>query len=217
MRIDPNRNQDFQQSDVWQHVQLELNAFQPVDPDDRTKGSVAQPFSGNERNRMFLQTSDNFDDVSLVSGADTKADGRGFVLFDFDRDGWIDMGITSPLQPRFQILKNRFNLLDQTNASAFVRLQGGNVDAKPTNEFSNRDGIGAKLKVKIADTARAYVRSCGEGLASQNSSWMHISLGQADSIDEIRVLWPSGKETIHRDINAGERVTLFEIETAARQ
>ena len=180
---------------------------------DEGPGFTVDSFSGNERNRMFLQTDGNFDEVSLVSGADFREDGRGFVLFDFDHDGYLDMGVVSPNRPRFRILKNTMGDDQATpNHSAFVNLVGGHNGTESQSQWSARDAYGATLLVTIGNQQRAYQASCGEGLASQNSKWIHLSLGQSETIDRIEVTWPSGKKTIQEKVSAGERVTLFENE-----
>ena len=160
---------------------------------------------------MFLQSDGNFEEASTVSGADFREDGRGFVLFDFDHDGRLDMGVNSAQRPRFRILQNAIVEDENTpNQSAFVNLVGGHRGTDSQTEWSSRDPYGAQLLVKMGKTRRAFQLSCGEGLSSQNSKWIHIGMGQADKIDRIDVTWPSGKQTTHLNVAAGERVTLFE-------
>jgi hypothetical protein len=57
---------------------------------------------------------------------------------------------------------------------------------------------------------RMFHLSCGEGLSSVNSKRIHIGMGDADKIDMLEVTWPSGKKTIKENVNAGERITIFE-------
>jgi hypothetical protein len=52
----------------------------------------------------------------------------------------------------------------------------------------------------------------GRGTTSQDSSTLHFGFG-ADAkgpLDEIRVRWPSGKESVHKGIGLDQRVTLEE-------
>lgn len=181
-------------------------------PDNPGAGLAARPFSGHERNRMMIQTEDNFDDVSLVSGADFREDGRGFGLLDFDRDGWIDLAVSSPNSPRFRLMRNTIGDRQESgsNQSVYITVQGGNKEAKSSQEWSARDGYGATLLVTIGDTKRMYQLSCGEGLSAQNSRWIHVGMGQDEVIDQIDVVWPSGKETTYKNIKSGSRVTLSE-------
>lgn len=160
---------------------------------------------------MFLQTNGNFDDATLVSGADSRSDGRGFVLFDYDRDGWIDMGVISPQTPRFSLYRNEIGeQIRDSQPPVMIGLRGGNDRNKGTFLWSNADGIGATLTVRAGSKDRIFLRSSNEGLASQNSKWIHVGMGQTELIDEITVQWPSGKTTTHKNIKAGSRVVLHE-------
>ncbi len=159
---------------------------------------------------MFFQTDDNFDDVSLISGTDLIEDSRGFVWLDFDNDGWVDLAVTSPMQPRFRLFRNAMGDEVDASRSISISLVGGNETGSPSEEFSNRDAVGAILLVKTGETERIFQVGRGEGLASQNSKWVHIGVGSAEQIDELKVVWPSGKITEAADIESGVRVTLFE-------
>jgi hypothetical protein len=189
--------------------------FRPVD--DTHDGSFfkSNSLSGGERNRLFLRTHGNYKDVSLVSGADFRQDGRGFVLFDYDNDGWIDIGITSPNEPRFRLLRNQFaempgNVPGRTNGFVSLQLVGGQSSAEPSKEWSPRDPFGATVMVKIGSSNRKHQLSCGEGLSTQNTNRIHIGLGSAPEIDKIEIQWPSGKTTIRENVPAGSRLTIFE-------
>lgn len=193
-----------------------MTTFIPA-PAGRDTQSVAQPFSGHERNRLFLQGSSNFDDVSLVSGADIREDGRGFTLIDFDKDGWLDIAATSPNSPKFKLLRNTIGD-DQPNVTqhVYLKLVGGATQAKSQQQWSPRDAIGASVLVRIGNSKRRFQLSSGEGLSTQNGKWIHVGLGKSDAIDELTVSWPSGKQTIHLDIKAGENQTLFENATESQ-
>ena len=212
MRLDPTKDREFVSAEQWNETDLTMLLFEERPEGDKKKGFLANSFSGNERNRLFLQANGNFEEASLVSGADFREDGRGFVLFDYDHDGFVDMGVISTQRPRFRILRNAMSDGEQAtaNRSVFVNLVGGNDTAEPSDQWSARDAYGATLLVTTGDTKRMYQNSCGEGLSSQNSKWIHIGVGAMETIDRIDVTWPSGKKTVHENIKAGERVTFYE-------
>ena len=168
------------------------------------------PFSGNERNRIFFRRGNNFEDLTLISGVDFREDGRGFAMLDYDNDGWLDLGIVSPNQPRFRIVKNKIGKRKQDNGFVEVSLVGGQTTAEPSNQWSARDAYGATVLVTTGGTQRRFLLSCGEGLSSQNSKRIHVGLGETKMIDSIEVSWPSGKKTIQKNVKAGQRVTIFE-------
>ncbi len=215
--MDPSKGMEFVKAEQWNDTDLTMLLFEERPPEDKEKGFLANSFSGNERNRLFFQGDGNFDEATLVSGADFRQDGRGFVLLDYDQDGFVDMGVVSTQRPRFRILRNTMGDGDQTSAnrSVFVNLIGGNDSSEPSTEWSARDAYGATLLVTTGDTQRMYQNSCGEGLSSQNSKWVHIGVGALGAIDRIEVTWPSGKKSVHENIKAGERVTFYETGKAA--
>ena len=190
---------------------ISLDIFSKADNDNPNSGFRSNALSGGERNRLFLGTGDNFKDVSLVSGVDFREDGRGFVLFDYDRDGWIDMGITSPNAPRFRIAKNRMaDFQKSKNGFVEVSLIGGQESASASTQWSSRDAFGSKVIATIGDTKRMFQLSCGEGLSVQNANRIHIGIGKATEIDKLEVLWLSGKKTVRENVKAGERITIEE-------
>lgn len=211
-RTDPARNTGFESSNIWKQADLNMFQMTPVDRSNPNSKKVAPSFSGGERNRMFLQRDGNFADVSLVSGADFKQDGRGFAIFDFDRDGYLDLAVTSPTEPRLRILRNTLGDNVATDGNHFVKVQlvGGNKSSESSSDLSTVDACGAKLEVTINGTTRAFQKSCGEGLASQNSSWIHIGLSDAKQIDSIKVTWPSQKISVVENVTAGKWLTISE-------
>ncbi|MDB4544933.1 CRTAC1 family protein [bacterium] len=167
--------------------------------------------SGQERNRIFFRRDGNYEDLSLVSGADFMSDGRSFVLFDYDRDGWLDLGVASSNHPRFRIVRNKIG--DQAkieNQFLEISLVGGQTSASPSDEWSSRDAFGSMVKVTTSKDQRLFQLSCGEGLSGVNAQRIHVGLGPLQSVDRIEVLWPSGKTTVLENVEAGERITVYE-------
>lgn len=215
MRSDPTKDEEFKRDSEWDDRTLRIIAFERENESEDGPAFRGSPFSGNERNRMFFRQGDNFEDATLVSGVDFRQDGRGFVLFDYNRDGWVDMGIISPNFPRLRIVENRLGNRFSNNGFVEVELIGGQTSAKPSTEWSSRQPYGATVLVTAGDTKRMFQLSCGEGLSSQNAQRIHIGMGEVDVIDKMVVSWPSGKKTVLNDIASGERLTIFENESAA--
>ncbi len=212
--MDPNKGEDFSKDEIWGEAANQIFLFEKAKEEDGDGAPFrSSPFSGNERNRLFMRRGNNFDDMTLVSGMDFRQDGRGFVLLDVDRDGWMDLGIVSPNQPRLRIVKNRMGeQVDRQNAFVEIKLVGGQDSIEPSNEWSSRDAFGATVVATIGQTKRKFQLSCGEGLSSQNAKAIHIGMGEAAKIDRLEVLWPSGKKTMRENVAAGERVTILEKE-----
>jgi hypothetical protein len=211
VRSDPTKDEEFKKDQGWNDKTLRILAFEPErgssEDDPAFRGS---PFSGNERNRLFMRNGDNYEDLTLVSGVDFREDGRGFVLFDYNRDGWVDLGIISPNYPRLRIIENRIGEREGKNGFVEVQLIGGQTSAQPSTEWSSREPFGAMVLVTTGQTQRMFQLSCGEGLSSQNAKRIHIGMGDVAKIDKLEVTWPSGKKTVRENVPAGERLTIFE-------
>lgn len=212
MRLGPGVDDEFRNLEEWgPRDSIRINPFPTDGGAEKTVRSNA--LSGGERNRLFLKTESNYKDVSLVSGIDFREDGRGFVVFDYDKDGWLDLGITSPNRPRFRIARNR--LADfQTKKNGFVEIQlvGGQTVGSQSEKWSPRDPYGATVIATIGNQKRAFQLSCGEGLSVQNANRIHVGLGQAKQIDELKVIWPSGRESTRSNVSRSERITISENE-----
>jgi hypothetical protein len=108
-----------------------------------------------------------------------KRAGRGAAFGDIDNDGDVDIVINN-LDGAPQLLRN-----DGGNANNSVLI-------KTIGVKSNRDGIGARVKVVAGDlTQKDEVRS-GASYISHNDLRLHFGLEKRTKIDLIEIRWPSG-------------------------
>ncbi len=156
--------------------------------------------SGHERNRLFLsQGGRQFTDLSLLSGADHKGDGRAVALLDHDRDGWLDMAVANTNKPSLAFFKNQLQLPRLVIA---LRLTGG--------PSSNRDAIGARVSLRAGDRTQVRELHAGEGNAAQNSKTMIFGLGAAPAAEAVTIRWPSGRVQEIGPVPGGQLVRLTE-------
>ena len=68
-----------------------------------------------------------FSDLSTLSGLDSEADGRSFVWWDYDRDGWLDIALVNANRPLLNLFRNQIG--EQPGAAnqqmIGIRLVGG--------------------------------------------------------------------------------------------
>lgn len=104
---------------------------------------------------------------------------RGGAYCDFDNDGWVDM-VVSNIDDRPQLLKN------SGNSARWITLKL--IGAK-----SNRDAIGAQVKLQAGDLVQYDHVRAGGSFLSNNDPRLHFGLGDHNSIDIIEIRWPSGR------------------------
>ena len=138
--------------------------------------------NGRERNVLFRNNgSGTFDEVGWVNAADRVEDGRGLAVLDYDNNGSLDLVLRNYRMPTV-VLKNRG---DPRHAVSF-RLTGTR---------SNRDAVGAVLRLRTGERWQTRVVTAGSGYLSGSSRRVHFGLGDAARVDELVIDWPSGEQT----------------------
>ena len=140
-----------------------------------------------------------FKDVSVQRGSYFQKElvGRGACFGDYDNDGDIDVFIV--------------NLNDR---GVLLRNEGGNQNnwllVKLVGQMSNRDGIGAQVKVSVGGKEQVAQKKSSGGYLSQNDPRLHFGLGENTIADRIEVKWPSGKVQVLENIQGGQILTITE-------
>jgi tetratricopeptide (TPR) repeat protein/thiol-disulfide isomerase/thioredoxin len=167
-------------------------------------------FSGHERNCALLNCrGQRFANVSAVTGIDFDDDGRALGVSDWDHDGDLDLWITNRTGPRLRLLINQTANSAASSERTFVafRLQGTR---------SNRDAIGARVVVQLADSSAGNQRplmqtlAAGDAYLSQSSKSLHFGLGPSATIEHVQVRWPDGTVESFAGVAAGRRYLLVE-------
>jgi hypothetical protein len=123
-----------------------------------------------------------FRDVSGLLGADFSHAGfqRGSAFVDLNNDGFEDLVVTS-LDEKPRIL---LNSADNGNHWLLVNTIG---------RRSNRDGIGAALKLTTASGRTLYNHvTTSDGFMSSSDKRVHFGLGSEKAIASLEIRWPSG-------------------------
>ena len=107
---------------------------------------------------------------------------RSAVIFDLDNDGDLDI-VTNEFNSEPLVLVS--DLAQSKKPLNYLRI-------KLTGTRSNRGGIGAKVQVKAGEQVYTQVLDGKSGYLSQSLKPLYFGLGNATSVDEIRVQWPSG-------------------------
>ncbi len=177
--------------------------------------STGASWSGHERNHLFLGRpgEGEFVRVSGISGLDDEGDSMSAAMLDFNRDGWMDVALGNISKPRFRLLRNDVKERLREGANGFIALRfvGGNDRPEPTQEWSARDALGARVAVDLGN-GRRIVReySRNDGFKTQHTGTMLIGTGTVARVKSLRIVWPSGREQKVADVVPGTLVTLYE-------
>ena len=135
-----------------------------------------------------------FVDVSSMSGNVFHEAwvGRGMAIGDIDNDGRIDAVVSTNGGP-VHVLHNE---TPTSNHWLTLKLVG---------HKSNRDGIGAVIKVTTAEGSQWVTVSSGGGYLSSNDLRAHFGLGSEARAQRVEICWPSGIVQTFQDL-AGDRI-----------
>ncbi|HSD72777.1 MAG TPA: ASPIC/UnbV domain-containing protein, partial [Thermoanaerobaculia bacterium] len=153
---------------------------------DRKGAGIA----GIERDRYFhnrgpaaRESDPLFVDRAFLDGLDLETNGRAVVAFDANGDGALDLYVRSVQAPEALFLGSR------GKDEHFLRLR---LQGSPGKD--NSPGIGARIVATLPD-GRKLLRENGNasGYLSTASPIVHIGLGNATTLRDLTVSWPSGK------------------------
>jgi enediyne biosynthesis protein E4 len=140
-----------------------------------------------------------FENVSALLGPDFQLPrvSRGAAIGDFDNDGALDILVNNCGQ-RPQLLRN-----DGGNANHWLEILL--IGTK-----SNRDGVGARVRVSAGDLVLYDQRKGGMSYQSAQDPRLHFGLGGRTSVDEIEIRWPSGVVTKVAKLKSDQIIALKE-------
>jgi enediyne biosynthesis protein E4 len=122
---------------------------------------------------------------------------RGAAIADFDNDGDLDILVSNNGQVP-QLLRN-----DGGNTNHWLEIFL--IGTK-----SNRDGVGARVKLSAGDLVLYDQRKGGMSYQSAQDPRLHFGLGQHSTVDSVEILWPSGSVTKLANLKSDQIIAIKE-------
>jgi hypothetical protein len=164
----------------------------------KTNGALKHLY-GQEDQLFENQGNGLFKDVSLELGKYFNEEhvGRGACIGDYDNDGDLDIFIVN-LNSRAVFLRN-----NKGNQNNWLML-----DLEGTT--SNREGIGARIKITSGGKTQIAQKKTTTGYLSQNDPRIHFGLAGNEIVERIEIKWPSGKVQTLENIKANQILAVKE-------
>jgi hypothetical protein len=146
----------------------------------------------NEKGKKFL-------DVSAQSGEvfQQKWAARGLAIGDIDNDGKIDVVVTENDGPAW-VLRN-----ETPTRNHWITL-------KLVGVKSNKDGIGAQIKITTADGAQYATVTTAGSYQSSSDKRAHFGLGSVSTVTRAEIHWPSGITQVLKNPPVDQILTVTE-------
>jgi hypothetical protein len=149
---------------------------------------------------LFLNNGNGkFRDVAaeLGGGFDQPKVGRGLAYADFDRDGDLDLLLTTNNGPAY-LYRN-----DQLTGNRSIRF-------RLVGTKSNRDAIGATVRIVSGGLSQSRMVKSGSSYLSQSELPVTFGLEKRDRAERVVIAWPSGRTEEFTNLAAGRSYECIE-------
>ena len=154
---------------------------------------------GHEDQLLENIGNEKFIDISLERGEYFEKEyvGRGTCIGDTDNDGDMDVLVMN-LNDKCRLLRN--NKGNQNNWLTLLLI----------GTSSNRDGIGARIRISADGEEQIAQKKSTTGYISCNDPRIHFGIGGSETVEMIEIKWPSGKVQVLENISANQIVDITE-------
>ena len=133
-----------------------------------------------------------FQDITTSILGNLTYDARGVAFADYDNDGDLDICLTGGPNADTRLWRN-----DSNNSNNWVILKLEGVQ-------SNKSAIGARINLTAGGVTTVKEVSGGAGRGSFNSLPVEFGLGNATTVEIIKIRWPNGTTETFNNINSNQ-------------
>jgi len=144
-----------------------------------------------------------FVDITATQDAAFRAPrvGRGLAVGDYDNDGRLDFLVNNNGEMGQLFHNTTSDPTDEKNHWLGVHLIGTR---------SNRDGIGARLKLTSGPWSSYDQAKGGMSYCSAQDPRIYFGLGKRTTVDRLEIFWPSGEKQVLEHIAPDQIITVEE-------
>lgn len=142
---------------------------------------------------LFVNDRGTFRDAAGQAGGGFEQPrvGRGLAVGDFDRDGDLDLLMTTNNGPAVLFRNDR----QSSNKSLRLKLIGVQ---------SNRDAIGATVRIMHDGITQSRMVRSGSSYLSQSELPVTFGVGTRDVVERVVILWPNGRTEEFKNVATGK-------------
>ena len=154
--------------------------------------------SSFERNRAYINVKGKgFLEISHLTSADDDGDSRSILALDIFEPGKLDLVLRQVGGGPIKIFKNEFPSANYLKVS---------LDGIKSNSL----GIGSRLIAHVGDKKLVRELYPINSYQSQQPAWVHFGLGDAEKIDKLEIIWPSGVRQELPDVEVNRHILVVE-------
>lgn len=150
------------------------------------------------KNYIFRNNGDyTFTNVTEEWGNEMPSLSNGAAYADLDNDGDLDL-VTNVINGYAGVYRNNSEKLN-SNHFLKIRFEGKGL---------NRGGIGARVEIRYRDKLQVMEFQPSRGYMSSMNHELIFGLGDAETVDELKVIWPDLLVQVLTDIKADQTIVL---------
>jgi len=151
----------------------------------------------SDRSRLFMNEGDKtFEERGEDAGVDDDLQGRGVVCADFNGDGRVDILLTLYEADQAAILWQ--NNMEDTNT----------LEVKLNGIGANSQALGARIIVTDGGNSQMREINLNSNYISNNPAIAYFGFEDGGNLDELKVEWPDGQESVQRNVAVNQSLTI---------